>query len=69
MKKLIVAITLLLASGCVATEQKPPKSIEFKSICGSMRTLICLPQYKECWCQDPLDLQQTKGEPTWLALN
>ena len=58
MKTLIVVITLLLASGCVATEQKPPNSIEFKSICGSMKTLVCMPQYRECWCEDPDKLQR-----------
>tara|TARA_A100001515_G_C4582990_1_gene213531 strand:- start:1350 stop:1568 length:219 start_codon:yes stop_codon:yes gene_type:complete len=58
MKKLVVVITLLLASGCVATEQEPKKGIEFKSICGASSTLVCMPQYKECWCEDTDRLQR-----------
>ena len=54
MKKLII---LILLSGCQATEQ-PPSSIKFKSICGSSSTLICMPQYKECWCEDTDRLQR-----------
>ena len=71
MKKLSAVITLLLLNGCSTIEQ-PPNSIKFKSICGASRTLVCLPQYRECWCQDPLELQRmndNEGEPTWLALN
>jgi hypothetical protein len=71
MKKLSVVITLLLVGGCTVSEPLPNK-IEFKSICGASRTLVCLPQHRECWCQDPLELQKmndNEGEPTWLALN
>ena len=71
MKNLIVVITVLLLSGCSTIDQ-PPSSIKFKSICGASRTLVCLPQHRECWCQDPLELQRmndNEGEPTWLALN
>jgi hypothetical protein len=70
MKKLII-LSLILLSGCQVTEQ-PPSSIKFQSICGAARTLVCLPQHRECWCQDPLELQRindNEGEPTWLALN
>ena len=54
MKKLII---LILLGGCQVTEQ-PPSSIKFKSICGSSSTLICMPQYKECWCEDTDRLQR-----------
>lgn len=57
MKNLIVVITLLLLSGCSTTDQTP-SNIKFKSICGSSSTLVCLPQYKECWCEDTDRLQR-----------
>ena len=57
MKKLVVVITLLLLSGCSTTDQIP-SSIQFKSICGSSSTLICMPQYEECWCEDTNRLQR-----------
>lgn len=71
MKTLIFLFLVFLISGCSTTDQ-PPSSIKFKSICGTSRTLVCLPQHRECWCQDPLELQRmndNEGEPTWLALN
>ena len=61
-----ILITLLLLSGCSTIEQ-PSDSIKFKSICGATRTLVCLPQHRECWCQDPLELQKTEGGRTWYV--
>lgn len=58
MKTLVFLFLVFLISGCVATEQEPKKGIEFKSICGSMSTLVCMPQYRECWCEDINKLQR-----------
>ena len=58
MKTLVFLFLVFLISGCVATEQEPKKGIEFKSICGASSTLVCMPQYKECWCEDTDRLQR-----------
>ena len=58
MKKIIVVITLLLASGCAVNDQQSPRSVPFESMCGPMKTLVCLPNYRECYCEDPLKMQR-----------